>query len=161
MMNAKQDTLTAGTERLNGLQGWWGISMPGDSGTMTTQIKRLEQFAEDVQKTCGDAYSGEIGALFNSNDRAVRSFQELLRSRRPHEVLAAESEILATFLESASQQAKRWAELTQKLQECSAGMAHDAAANFRQQAQETNSAAGSGEPEQPAVKQIRKQSAIP
>lgn len=70
-------------------------------------MKLLQQFASDVQKMCGDAYSEQIGALFNINDRLVRSFQVLLHSRRPQELMAAELEILATFLEGASLHAKR------------------------------------------------------
>lgn len=158
-MNTKDDSLTAGVERLNGLLSWWGVPIAGGNGTIDSQIKRFQQFASDLQKTCSDAYSGEIAALFRNNDRLVRSFQDLLRSRRPQEVMAAESDILANFLEGASLHAKRWAELTQKLEECCAAMARDAAKDLRQQVQETASATGSGEPEQNFVKQTRTQSA--
>ena len=158
-MNAKDDALTAGVERLNAMLGWWGVPIAGGNGMMEGQMKRLQQFASDVQKMCSDAYSGQMGALFSSNDRLVRSFQDLLRSQRPQEVLAAESEIFATFLEGASQQATRWAELTQKLQECCAAMARDAAEDLRHQPREKASAAGSEEPEQNAVKRTRRQAA--
>jgi hypothetical protein len=157
-MDAKDDALTAGVERLNALLGWWGVPIASGTEMTDSQMKRLQRFASDLQRAYGDAYSSQVAALFSSNERLVRSFQDLLRSRRPQEVLAAESEILATFLEGASLHAKRWAELTQKLQECSAALAREAAEDLRQQAQETVSARGSGESGQHVVKQARKQS---
>jgi hypothetical protein len=133
-MNAKDDPLTAGVERLNALLGWWGVPIASGNGVIDGQMKRLQQFASDLQKTCGDAYSGQMDALLTSNDRLARSFQDLLRSRRPQEVVTAELDILATFLEGASLNAKRWADLTERLQECCAAMARNAAADLRQTA---------------------------
>jgi hypothetical protein len=130
------------------------------NGALDRQMKRFQQFAADFQKKCGDAYSGEMDALFSSNERLSRSMQELLRCRRPPEVLAAESEILATLLEGASLQAKRWAELTQKLQECCAAVARDAAADLRQQAEESAPAKGDGESVREPAKTARRQ-AVP
>ena len=86
-MNAKDDALMAVVDRLNALLGWWAV--PIASGTMDSQIRRFHQFASDIQKICADAYSGQMGALFSNNDRLVRSFQDLLRCRRPQEVLTA------------------------------------------------------------------------
>ena len=136
---------------MNALLGWWGVPIAGGNSMIDSQMKRLQQCALDVQKTCTDAYGGEIEALFRNNDRLVRSYQGLFRSQRPQEVLAAESEILATLIEGASPHAKRWAELTQKLQDCCAAMARDAAEDLRQQVQETASATGSAEPEPSSV----------
>jgi hypothetical protein len=149
-MDTKDNVITAGVERLNALVAWWGVPAASGDGAMDRQMKRIQQFASDLQKTSSDAYSGEMNALFKSNDRLGRSFQELIRCRRPQEVLAAESEILASLLEGASLQAERWAELTQKLQECCAGMARDVAANLRQQAQEATPATETGEAMQSA-----------
>lgn len=158
-MNMKDDALTAGVDQLNGLLGWWAAPIAGGNGMMNGQMKRLQQFASDMQKMCGDAYSQQIGALFSSNEQLVRSLQDLLRSQRPQEVLAAELEISATFLENASQQTTRWADLTQKLQECCAAMARDAAEDLRQEVRETPSTIPSAEPERHAVKPARKRAA--
>jgi hypothetical protein len=158
-MDAKNDPFKTGMEQLNALMGMWGAPMASGKGMIDVPMKRLQQFASDVQKACGDAYSGQMQAVMSGNDRLARSFQDLLGSRQPREVLAAESEILATFLEGASLHAKRWAELTQKLQECCAAMARDAAEDLRQEAHEAAAATGSGEPEQPAVKRARRESA--
>jgi hypothetical protein len=144
-MEAKENPFSTSMERLNGLMAWWGMPGPNGNGAVGRQIKRLQQFAADFQKTCADAYSGEMSAVLNSNERLGRSVQEFVRCRQPSEVLAAESEILVTLLEGASLQAKLWAELTQRLQECCAAVARDAAADLRQQAEA--SAPAKGDPE--------------
>jgi hypothetical protein len=154
-MDAKESSLTSGFERLNGLMAWWGVPAVNANGALDRQIKRLQQFAADFQKTCTDAYSGEMSAVLNSNERLGRSFLEFARCRQPSEALAAESEILATLLEGASLQAKRWAELAQKLQECCAAVARDAAADLRQQAEA--SAKGNGESAREPAKSTRRQ----
>lgn len=158
-MKTKDDALTAGVERLTGLLGWWGVPIASGNGMIDIQMKRLQQFAADLQKTYSDAYRSEMDALFSSNDRLARSFQDLFHSRQPQEVMAAESDIFATLLEDASLHVKRWTELTQKLQECCAAMARDAAEDLRQQVQETGSATKAAEPERHAVKPARKQPA--
>ena len=149
-MDTKDNVMTTGVERMNALMALWGVPAASGNGAMDGQVKRFQQFVSDLQKTSSDAYSEEMKALFSSNERLGRSVQELFQCRRPQEVLAAESDILASFLEGASLQARRWTELTQKLQECCAGMARDAAANLRQQAQEAMPAKGDGEAQQPA-----------
>ncbi len=137
-----------------------GAAIASGNGMIDIQMKRLQQFAADLQKTCSDAYSGEMEALFSSNDRLARSFQDLFQQPAAARGDGRKSDILATLLEGASLHAKRWAELTQKLQECCAAMARDAAEDLRQQVQETGFCDGSRrEPERPAVKRARKQSA--
>ncbi len=136
-MKPKYDALTAGADRLNALLGWWGAPIASGNGKMDGQMKLLQQLASDLQKTCRDADSGQMEGLFSSNDRLIHSCQELLHSRQPQEVMAAELDILATFLDSASLRARRWAELTQKLEEYCATLARDAAEELCQQAQET------------------------
>ncbi len=80
-------------------------------------MKLLQQLASDLQKACSDAESGRLEVLFGRDDRLTHLCQELLHSRQPQEVMAAELDILVALLESASLRAKRWAELTQRLQE--------------------------------------------
>lgn len=149
-MDAKDNAMTTGVDRLNALMAWWGVPAASGNGAMDGQVKRFQQFVSDLQQTSSDAYNEEMKALFSSNDRLGRSIQELFQCRRPQEVLAAESEILASFLEGATLRARRWTELTQKIQECCAGMARDAATNLRQQVQESTPAQGNGEAQQPA-----------
>jgi hypothetical protein len=101
-MKPKYDALTAGADRLNALLGWWGAPIASGNGKMDGQMKLLRRLASDLQKTCRDAYSGQMEGLFSSNERLIHSCRELLRSRQLQEVMTAESDILATFLESAS-----------------------------------------------------------
>ncbi|MBA3516916.1 MAG: hypothetical protein H0T75_04580 [Rhizobiales bacterium] len=156
-MNAKDDGLTAGVQRLNALLGWWGVPMAGGNGTIDRRMKRFQQFASDLQSACGDAYGGQMDVLCASNDRIARSFQDLLRSRQPQEAMAAELGILATFLESASRQARGWAELTEKLQTCCVAVAQDAAEDLRRRAPETAPTPEIGEPDQSAAQKTRRQ----
>ena len=135
-MTGKDDNIAMGLDRLNALFAWWGVPTADGNGTIDRQMKRFQVFASDLQKTYGDAYSHEMEALLKSNERVVRSLQELVRCRQPQDVIAAESDILATLLEGAALQAKTWAELTQKVQDCCAAMARDAADEIRKQAKE-------------------------
>lgn len=130
--------------RLSNLTPWWGDPGPNGAGALDRQIKRLQQFAADCQRTCADAYRDEMDAILKRNERIGQSVQELLRSRRPPEALAAQSEILAILFEGASLQAKHWAEMTQKLHECCAAIARDAASDLKRQTQDSASAEGKG-----------------
>ena len=130
-MKPQNDTFTVGMDRLNALMGWWGVSAADGNGLMNSQMRSLQKFVTEAQKICGNAYSEQMSALLTSNERIAHLFQELPRCQRPHELLAAESEIFASLLESASQQATRWVKLTQKLEECCAEMARDTADDLR------------------------------
>jgi hypothetical protein len=149
-MDAAGDGVTAGVERLNALLAWWGVPSTAVNGEINAQTKRFQQFVTDLQKTWGDAYSGQMDALLANNDRLMRSCQGLLSSRRPQEVVAAESDILTAFLEGASLHVKKWGELTQKLQDCWAAMARAAAEDLPHQAQETVPATPDGAEKRPA-----------
>ena len=126
-----KDAMTAGIEKMNALIAWWGLPATNASGAVERHMQRWQTFAKDLQKAYVDAYSAEVTAAFDGNDRLGRSFQELLQCRQPQEFVAAESEIFALLLERASLRAKRWAELTEKLQDCCATMARDAAGDLR------------------------------
>lgn len=155
-MDAKDDGLAAGVKRLNALLGWWGAPMFGGGGAIDGQITQLQQFASDLQKACSHAYGGQMDVLCDSNDRLARSYHDLLRSRRPQEMMAAELDILATFLEGASRYSKGWTQLTEKLQECCSAIAQDAAEDLRRQASKAAPASEHGEPDQSADKKIQK-----
>jgi hypothetical protein len=77
-----------------------------------------------------------MGTLLGANERIARSLQEFLRCRQPQDLIAAESNVLATILEEASQQAKTWVELTQKVRDCCAAAAREAAEGIRSQPNE-------------------------
>lgn len=130
-MDAKNDPAAASAAPLNALLAFWGMLNAAGNGKADGQMKRFERFAKDVQKTCDDAQRSQIDSFLTSNDRLMHSFQALFSSRAPQEVVAAESDILATIFEGASLHAKNWLELTQNLEHCCATMARAAAEDLR------------------------------
>lgn len=132
-MSGKDDNITMGFDRLNALFAWWGVPSSTGNGSIEVQMKRFQAFASDLQKAYGEAYSRQMEALFTANERLGSSVQELLRCRQPQDVLTAESNILAILLEGSSQQAKTWVELTQKVQDCCAAIACEAAEEVQKQ----------------------------
>lgn len=135
-MNAKNEGVTSGLDRLNALLVWWGIPNVNSGENVAGQIKRFQGFTSDLQNAYGEAYHQQMGALLTANERLTRSFQEFLHCRQPHEVIAAESAFFETFLEGASLQAKTWVDLTQKVQECCAAIAREAVAEVNKRPQE-------------------------
>lgn len=146
-MSAKDENMTMGLDRVNALFAWWGVPAATANGGLDRQMKCCQVFASDLQKAYGDAYSRQMQALFATNERITGSLQEFLRCRQPQDVLATESQILATVLEGTSSQAQIWVELTQKVQECCAAMAREAAEELRQPA---TGDAGARPPAKPA-----------
>jgi hypothetical protein len=126
-MNSKDNSAVMGLDRLNALFAWWGIPKSSGNGTIETQMKRFQTFAADLQKTFGDTYSQQMRTLFASNEQLGRSLQELVRCRKPQDLIAAESKILAIFFDGISRQAKSWIELTQKVEDCCATVTRQAA----------------------------------
>lgn len=133
-MDARSDGLTIGLRRMNALLAWWGVSDAGGDGEIELKIARFEQMASELQRACRDTYNHQLEAALSTNDRLVCSFQEFARCRRPNEVMATESEILATLLEAASVQAKMWAELASKIQESCVTVARHASEDLRRKA---------------------------
>jgi hypothetical protein len=145
-MSEKDGNASMGLDRLNAVLAWWGIPNANINGQIDDQMKRLQTFASGLQKACGEAYSDQMRAPLSANERIATSLQELLRCRQPKDVIAAESIVLATILESASLQAKTWVQFTQKVQDCCAAMAREAADEIRKEA----AAAATKSPPKPA-----------
>jgi hypothetical protein len=141
-------------DRLKALSAWWGLPAAGD-GAMDRQIERFQKFVFDLQQTYGQAYKDQLDDLLCGNESLGRAVQEFWRCRRPPELLAAESEFMAALLERASLRARRWAQLTEKFEECCAALARDAAAEFRQQQQEAPPVKGDGAMQAQAAKAPR------
>ena len=158
-MNAKDDNIMMGLDRLNALFAWWGVPTAGGNGNIDGQMKRFQVFASDLQRTYGEAYSHQMEALFTANQRLVSSLQELARCRQPQDVIAAESDILATLLEGAALQAKTWAELTQKVQDCCAAMARETASEVRKQPKDAAETKPTARPAQSPARDASKQPA--
>lgn len=133
---ANKNEASIGLDRLNAVFAWWGLSDVNSAGNVESQFKRFQALTTDLQKSFGDTYSAQVGSLLGANERIGRSLLEFLQCRRPQDVIAAESRLLAAILEETSRQTKTWLELSQKVQECCATMARETADEIRQQAAE-------------------------
>lgn len=129
-MSAKDENMMFGLDRLSALFTWWGVPAATGNGSLDRQMKCCQAFASDLQKAYGDTCSRQMEAALAANDRISRSLQDFLRCRQPQDVIAAQSNVFATVLEEVSSQAKVWAELTQKVQDCCAAMARETAAEL-------------------------------
>jgi hypothetical protein len=134
IMSTKDEPITMGLDRWNAMLTWWGVRAANGNGRIEDRMKRIQAFTADLQQAYGDSYSRQVTALLKANERIVGSFQQLFRCQQPQELVAAESELVATLLEGASRQAGAWAEMMQKVQDCCAAMAREAADDLRQQA---------------------------
>lgn len=125
-MVAKEHSTTNGLEKLNGLFAWWGYSPNGD-GRFETQFKRFQEFSSEMRKASTEAFGDEMNTIFANRERAIDAMQNLVRSRKPDEFLAAEAAVFSIYLEEMALQAKRWAALTERAHECCATLARDVA----------------------------------
>lgn len=135
-MNMKNGSITSGLDRMNAVLAWWGVPSANGSENIEGQVRRFQALASNLQKAYGEAYSQQLEALFATNARLARSFYEFLHCRQPQGVIAAESNVFATFLEGASLQAQTWGELTQKVRDCCATMAREAAEDVHRNGKE-------------------------
>jgi hypothetical protein len=96
--------------------------MQGSDGSdsATKQLGRFQAFASDLQRIYADAYNHQLRGFLTTSERLAQSLQDAMRCRQPQDVLAAEANIVATYLEGASARTRTWLELTQKVQECCA-----------------------------------------
>lgn len=136
----KEDTMATrndppiSLDRMNAVLAWWGLSSADGAGKFDGQFKRFQTFTSDLQKVCGETYGAQMSALLGANERIGRSFLELIQCRRPQDVIAAKSIIIAAILDEASLQTKTWLELSQRVQEYCATVASETADEIRQQA---------------------------
>jgi len=117
-VSKEQGNGSAATDRFAGLLSWWGVTDPSKTGPYETQLKRLQGFLSELQRAYGDAYARQMEGYFAANEHFARAVQDLMRSRRPADVVAAESNLMSALMEEAATQAKAWSELAQKLTEC-------------------------------------------
>lgn len=132
-----------GFDRMNAVFAWWGLSGADNTGKLDGQCKRFQALTSDLQKAYGETYSAQMSALLSANERIGRSLLEFVQCRRPQDVVAAESSVMAAILEETSLQTKTWLELSEKVQEYCANMARETAGEIRQQANETPDARSS------------------
>ena len=135
-MATKNET-PVGFDRVNAVFAWWGLSGADNTGKLDGQFKRFQAFTSDLQKAYGETYSAQMSTLLGANERIGRSLLEFVQCRRPQDVIAAESSVMAAILEETSLQTKTWLDLSQKVQDYCATMARETAGEIRQQANGT------------------------
>lgn len=133
---ATKNEAPIGFDRMNAVFAWWGLSGADSTGKLDGQFKRFQAFTSDLQKAYGETYGAQMSALIGANERIGRSLLEFVQCRRPQDVIAAESSVMATILEETSLQTKTWLELSQKVQECCANIARKTADEICQQTNE-------------------------
>lgn len=138
-MDLKRDEMTAGVDRLTGLLGWWDVQ---GTHAIESRIKSFRELASGLQQAYSEAYSDQLQGLNATNDRVSRSLRGLLQSRKSGELFAAQADILAALLESASHHVTTWSELGKKIQNCYAEVARETAEDMRNQSQEAAAKAG-------------------
>ncbi len=124
LMETKAEDFAMELNRLSALLNWWGVPRSNGVGEIEARIKRFYVVASNLQKIYDEAYRQQLETLRTANERLVESLRELLRCKQPRDVIAAESDMLATLLGGASRQAKTWAELNRKVGECCTEIAH-------------------------------------
>jgi len=143
---ATKNDAPMGLDRMSAVFAWWGLSGTDSAGKLDGQFKRFQAFTSDLQKAYGETYGAQMSALFGANERIGRSLLELVQCRRPQDVIAAESSVMAAILDETSLQTKTWLELSQKVQEYCATMARETADEIRQQANKATDAERSAKP---------------
>jgi hypothetical protein len=151
-MNGQHDSITAGLNRLNALFAWWGVPS-ADSGSTDTKMRGFQVFASDLQRAYAEACSEQVQAMLTMNKRIMRVLQDVPRCRRPRDVIAVQASFLAAVGDGMSQQAKSWAELAQKFQDCSGAAAREVTHEVRRPATASSPAEPSAEARRYASKQ--------
>ena len=117
-MNRERDNGSAATDRFAGLLSWWGMTGPAEGRPYEARLKRLQKLVAELQGAYGEAYGRQVEAMFAANEHFARAVQDLMRSRTPSDVVAAESALMSALMEEAAAQARGWSQLVQKLTEC-------------------------------------------
>ena len=135
-MTTSTDNIPTGLERFNALLTWWGTP---NGSNVEASTKSVEGLVNDLSQAFNDATSCQVRTMTETNEHLVRALQDLLQSRQPQGVMAAQSSIVAGLMESLAAQTKTWADLTQTVQGCCTKMIKEAADEAVRQAGITTS----------------------
>jgi hypothetical protein len=126
-------SLPTALDRLNALLAWWAIPNGMALGNMEEQTKRFQVLVTDLNQAFSEASSCQAKTLNATNGQLARSLQDLLRSRQPQELMAAQLSVVAGLLESLAAQTRIWADLNQKVHSCCATMIRETAEEVAKQ----------------------------
>lgn len=77
-------------QKVSALFAWWGLSNEDVREKLSSRLKRLHTLTSDLQNIYAEAGSEQTEAALATNDRILRSYQDLVQCRRPADVLAAQ-----------------------------------------------------------------------
>ena len=121
MTNTRFET-DSGLERLNSLLTWWGGPNNVIGGEMSASTERFRKLLIDVQQSINESGRRQYETLLSTNTELTRAYGELLKSRQPQDMAAAQSRIVRCCLDGVSAQAKEWMNLTEQVQACCASV---------------------------------------
>lgn len=133
LMNTKDDVFTMGLERFNALLTWRGMPNVNGPGGCAETIQRFQAYAIDLQESYGEALIGQAEPFATATGKLRAVLPELLQSRNPRDVAAAQLQVFAAFMESASLRARTWAEFVEKFDDRCAAFARSTAQELHKQ----------------------------
>lgn len=154
-MSAKNDDVSLGLDQLNALFAWWGVPAGSATGEFEAQMMRFKELLATLQKAQSEAYRQQMEALHDTSQRVGATLQAFPHCRKPEEVVAAGSTVVATILEGATRQANAWMEFAQKLQDCYANFNPVSTAEGRDRPSETGPRVEPVKPNSTAAKPIK------
>lgn len=119
-----------------GVMNWWGVR---SNRAIDDRMQRFQQLTSGLHRACSDACRDQLEALTMANDCVSRSFEVLLRSTKPDEIFAVESETLSGLMKVTSLQMKAWSDFGQKIQSSYIDAARGTTTDIGQETRETTS----------------------
>jgi hypothetical protein len=109
------DEFASELDRVEALLKWWGAPGLGYDNFTLTHLKRFEAIVAELETAATEISARQKQALMQSKDLLVQSLPVFVHSHDLNEVMAAQSKILFSLLETASEQAKTWVNLSNKV----------------------------------------------
>ena len=128
----KDDRASTGMDPMSAWLGWYGIS-GNRNGDIAAQFDRVQAFTAGVQNAYLEAFNRQMEMVSAANQRFAHFLQTITQAQEPQETMSTAFELVAAVVEGASEQSHTWINLTQKLQDCCAAMARDAAEDVQRQ----------------------------
>jgi len=108
----------AGRDRIKGLLAWWGTSHLANASGMEAQARQLQVLLVDLNELLTEASSSQAQVSSAADEHLNRALRQLVSARQPSDLMATRSNLVTGLKESFAAQAKTWAELTRKLDDC-------------------------------------------
>ena len=127
-MNASSSSIPTKQDFVNSLSSWWGLSKLVNTGNIESRFEKYQALKTEMNRLFHEASSAQAQSLKTSNERSVRYFQDIFGAQQPFELIEAQSNLVEGFIENFTAQTRTWMELTRELQDCSASMVSEIAA---------------------------------